>query len=73
MRSECADCYYHKRIYKKEKGCVYSLYTGETRVFMDGKCVSQLVLNKQDAQYKYREHQNKIFASVKRHTRRDIL
>lgn len=73
MRHECGDCYYYKRVYKKEKGCVYSLYTGKSRTFTDGKCACRLILNKQEAERKYREYQNKIFASVKHYSRKDIL
>lgn len=72
MRPECDKCYYNKRVYKKEKGCVYSLYTGKSRTFTDDKCTCRLILNKQEAECKYREYQDKIFASHKAYIRRDV-
>lgn len=72
MRPECDKCYYNKRVYKKENGCVYFLTEGKTRTFIDDKCACRLILNKQEAECKYREYQDKIFASHKAYIRRDV-
>ena len=62
MRPECDKCYYNKRVYKKENGCVYFLTEGKTRTFIDDKCTSRLVLDKLATDAKLREYKEKIFS-----------
>ena len=62
MRPECDKCYYNKRVYKKENGCVYFLTEGKTRTFIDDKCACRLVLDKQATDAKLREYKEKIFS-----------
>ena len=61
-RPECKDCFYHRRVYKKEKGCAYYLMENKMRSFDNGLCTSRLVLDKQATDAKLREYKEKIFS-----------